>query len=311
MKKLVLFMKCADYGCHYGDLFTSKGYIQQIVTELKNKLDIRYWHQCHPKALLDLGLDSYALDLNKEDFSCSYIEKDDTLYVNLWTAQREEFSGKVGVNHEFLQRAWKKIFKKINNFFGVNLILHDMEYYVGSIDYSFFKNNLKLQNYLRVSTNKKILISNGPATSGQSFVDNMSSEINNLSQIYKNIDFICTSKFKTTSENIKFTDDIIDPGEVVHKDSSPRSTCDINEISYLSTFCSVIVGKNSGPFIYCLTKENLFNKEKIIISFHKRKTDDMLLHLNYKCDYLYYKLYEKNYNSQIVFDVLNKKLQSI
>ena len=311
MKKLIFFMKCADYGCHYGDLFTSKGYIQQIVNELKTTIDIKYWHECHPKALLDLGLDTCQLDLSKEDFSQSYIERDDILYVNLWTAQREEFSGKVGVNHEFLQRAWKKIFDKINSFHNVNLVLHNMEYYVASIDYSFFRNNEKLSMYLKNSANKKILISNGPATSGQSFADNMSSSINALAASYKNFDFICTSKFKTKNSNIKFTDDIIDQGEAVNKESSPRPTCDINEISYLSTFCDIIVGKNSGPFIYCLTKDNLFDDKKIIISFHKRKTDDMLLYLKYKCKYFYYKLYEKNYSPNVVLEVLKEKIQSV
>jgi len=310
MKTLILFMKCADYGCHYGDLFTCKGFVQQIQEELGKQIKILYWHECHPKALTDLNFESCELSLTKQELFLPYVEKENILYVNLWRAQREEFSGKVGVNHEFLQRAWKRIFQKINNFFNTSLIVKNMEHYVPNIDYAPYKENFKLKRYIEASINtKKILVSNGPATSGQSFADNMSYSIKQLATRYKNIDFICTSKFKNDLQNVKFTDDIIDPGEVVHKEKNSRGTCDLNEISYLSTFCNIIIGKNSGPFIYCLTKDNLFDKNKSIVSFQKRLTDDMLLYLKYDCDYEAHKIYEKNYDPSVVLKILDKKIK--
>jgi hypothetical protein len=311
MKNLFLFTKCANYGCHYGDLFTCKGYIKQILDELGDKINIRYWHECHPNALLDLNLDSFELNFTKQELFESYIDTDQGLYVNLWRAQREEFNGKIGVNHEFLQRAWTKIFAKINSVFATDLKVKQMEFYVPEINYKLFNGNKNLNSYIENTKDiKKILICNGPATSGQSFADDMSEEIIRLATVRPNFHFICTKKFFTNRSNIKFTDDIINQDKQIFNNESVRLVCDLNEISYLSTFCNMIVGKNSGPFIYCLTKENLFNKNQIIVSLHKRRTDDMLLYLKYNCKYEYHQLFEKNYNSKIAFDILNNTIQN-
>jgi hypothetical protein len=75
----------------------------------------------------------------------------------------------------------------------------------------------------------------------------------------RDVDIICTNKFKTVLPNIKFTSDII---------KSTKDT-DLLEISYLSTFCDVIVGKNSGPYVFCETFTNYNNPNKTFVSFNR------------------------------------------
>jgi hypothetical protein len=309
MKKLVLTMIGNDEQSHYGDLFTCKAYVKQLKEELENQIDIRYCHLCHPRALLDLNINTIGVDALPDQINIKlpYLEDGNTLYVNIWKAQQEVFDGKIGVNHEFLQLAWKNIFLKINEFFRSNLILKNIEYYIPSINYDVFLKNKKLNQYLNSTTElKKILISNGPVTSGQSFSDNMEEPISRLANEYPNIEFICTTTFDTSLPNIIFTNNIIDQIDDIHYKTR---TCDLNEISYLSKFCDIIVGKNSGPFIFCLTKENIFDKDKSIISMHKKPTDDMMLYTNHTCDYEFHKLNKKTYDPAIAFSIIDKKIK--
>jgi hypothetical protein len=57
-------------------------------------------------------------------------------------------------------------------------------------------------------------------------------------------------------DNIKYTKDIINI-----RDN------DLNEISYISTFCDIIIGRGSGPYCFSTIKSNLLNKNKIFIGF--------------------------------------------
>jgi hypothetical protein len=54
-----------------------------------------------------------------------------------------------------------------------------------------------------------------------------------------------------------FTDDI----------TNRNGRCDVMAISYLSTFCDVIVGRCSGAQMVCETKENWMNPNKTLLSF--------------------------------------------
>jgi hypothetical protein len=75
--------------------------------------------------------------------------------------------------------------------------------------------------------------------------------------------FICTTRDRWDSElnNIVFTDDIF------------QQECDINEIAYLSTKCTLIVGKNSGPYMFTHIKENIIDSSKIFISLSHNYSD--------------------------------------
>jgi hypothetical protein len=59
----------------------------------------------------------------------------------------------------------------------------------------------------------------------------------------------------------------------------------LNELSFLSTKCDIVVGRGSGPYIFFQTKDNLFNRHKSIISFTDNKnTGNCVLLENYNID---------------------------
>ena len=43
----------------------------------------------------------------------------------------------------------------------------------------------------------------------------------------------------------------------------PNLSSNLNEISYLSTKCDLIIGRSSGPYTFCIVEEN-YNKNKLI-----------------------------------------------
>lgn len=309
MKKIVLFFKDA----HYGDLFTCKEYVRQVYEELKDSIEVEYYHNLHPRSMIDIGIKQIdSLYHTKIPKKFAYPVIDDIMHVNIWLAQRVAFDDKVGLNHSTLYRAWKEIFSKINETIGSNLQLKSIKDYVPQINYSLFSDNKKLNKYLVSSHNRKrILISNGPALSGQSFSNNLEEIIFLLSRKYPGFDFICTHRFNKQTSNIFFTDDITSQDALENFNYDNRKTCDLNEISYLSTFCQAIIGKNSGPYIYCLTRENIFNPNKIILSMHRRANDDMTIDIDRKCKYFHYRIWEERFDPKNVLKELDIVIRSI
>ena len=76
---------------------------------------------------------------------------------------------------------------------------------------------------------------------------------------------------------------------------------DLNEISYLSTFCDVIIGKESGPFAFCTIKDNLMNENKTFINFCDR--NDWVWFPYGNCKYKW----SNNYNS--MYDIIKKNIE--
>ena len=61
----------------------------------------------------------------------------------------------------------------------------------------------------------------------------------------------------------------------------------MNEISYLSTFCDLIIGRNSGPFCFASNKENINSINKTFYAFNDRKTDCFYKDVEIKANYIF------------------------
>ena len=90
-------------------------------------------------------------------------------------------------------------------------------------------------------------------------VKNMNFEwiIHSLSVTYPDISFIVSNKTHVNANNVFMASDIL----------GDCGGCDLNEISYLSQSCAVIMGRYSGPHTFTYIKQNLLNSEKKMISF--------------------------------------------
>lgn len=303
MKKITFFQHH-----HNGDLFVSKEYIRQIKNDLP-QFEIKYLHNNSSKTLLDLEINQIPFEISSLPEHQPYVRQSNHLFINTWLSSHPEYDQKGNINHNVMHIIFKGVFKQINDFFGVNLQLKEKQDYVARINYSKF-NLEKIDAYLKNNNRKKILISNGKPMSRQSFDNDMSEIINELAIKYSNIDFICTEKFKTNLTNILFTDNLTSNqiSSTKNLNQWSKTKCDLNEISYLSNHCSIIIGKNSGPYIYCMTETNINDPNKTIIVFNKRSLDSLLVGIDYKAKYVYKNVSHKSMDAHMIKQTIEENL---
>ena len=244
--------------CNKGDIHSSRGIIKNII-RASPKLNIFYHHKHGHKLLKDIPV-SYT----NENYNSSHILSivDNKLYINTWLGQKRndgvQFCSTWGCNCI----SNKELLNYILNLLDKNIFEFNEFDVLPTIDYSFF-NIKKIDEYVKNNTKNKVLICNGPVLSGQCSNFSFMFFIDNLAEMFPNIEFILTQKHEFINKhNIKYTDDIIQENE-----------CDLNEISYLSTYCPIVIGRASGPWTFAQTFETLTNKNKTFISFNNKRED--------------------------------------
>lgn len=284
---------------HNGDLFCSKAFIRHIMDELKD-FEFTYHHNNNPKTISDLI--SYG-GMANDSVQQRFILNDRTLAINTWIGIYIEdrypeppYFWNGGINYVALHNIWNYIFENINKVFGTNLkIKSSPKDYISTIDFTKFDTS-NVDSFLNTrGYRRKILISNGRPMSGQSFVDDLSIMIIPLAKHYSNYDFYCTNRFHNSESNIFFTSDIT------------KLDSDLNEISWLSRSCDLIVGKNSGPFIYCLERENFTNPKKKFLSFNNSKVDSLDYGIDIECDYTC----STSVDGQEIFNLIHGKIKEL
>lgn len=277
MSKIVFFNHY-----HKGDLHTHKEFIRHIQAQMPDT-EFEYLHNNAEKLTAELGipLEGSPSELsNKEPF---YLDED-TLYINTWVGCNwDVFCKYGGINMNTIYEEWEGIVEIINDTFDTSVKLHkDKEDYLPRINYNALS-IAGIDQYVNSTVGiRKILICNNVPQSNQSFVSDMREHILPFAEMYPDTHFICTNQFDTEgAKNVLFTGDIIGPVE----------DGDLQEISYLSTYCDVIVGKNSGPYVFCETYDNYMDETKTFVSFNTKHPDYEDVHetmskdLNIKCKY--------------------------
>ena len=125
---------------------------------------------------------------------------------------------------------------------------------------------------------------NGFVRSGQTVIGNLQDIADQLSTTFPDHTFIYTEKFSLENfanpANIYFTDDI----------NCGVENGDLNDIGYISTRCKLILGKNSGPFMFAHTRDNLMDREKTFISVTTNPQDTFIYESpgSFECKYYHY-----------------------
>jgi len=259
---------------HNGDLFNGKAFIKEIISSIPTKYYYAHFNQSI--VLLDLDVEYVG------NFDISHSEKvldvGDVVWVNTWIGayfdKDKPYYGECTLR--FLYQMYEEIYESLNKIFNSNLSLNSIDNYFSFVDYSKF-NISNVDKFLLENTNKKILFSNGPCLSGQcDYTGNMDLIIETLASSNLDKTFIATHSFDCTLSNVVFTNDIIQSNE-----------CDLNEISYLSTFCDIIIGRNSGPFCFASTKNNLKDPNKVFYAFGNKETDCFAYGVDIDCEFIF------------------------
>tara|TARA_Y100001938_G_C8098038_1_gene439474 strand:- start:3726 stop:4664 length:939 start_codon:yes stop_codon:yes gene_type:complete len=247
---------------HNGDIHISRNYIKLVMDKMKYMLDGEFYetHRNDPCLLADIeGINHLPFQM----FSNSqvpynvphYLDNNRNLYINTWAGQdhcRKDPSEK------------RCTFPSITD--NYNMILEDLG--VGkldsnvvdifpSIDYNKI-NTHNIDTHFVGTDRRHVLICNGDTLSGQCPNFDFNPIIDRLAENHRSIDFVLTnhSDNRVERENVFYSEDII--GDVGHSD--------LNEISYLSTFCGLMVGRISGPHTFSFVRENYINENKTNIA---------------------------------------------
>lgn len=264
MKKVVFF----SYA-HRGDIFLSRSFVQHIMECID--ADFYYAHYWGEYLLKDLNLTYISLDeipkIQQNNEHASNFVKDDIVYINTWIGKyaSEVTPGYCECTlHTLYSLVYPKVFAFLSKNFNINLELKDISEYLGcEVDFSVF-NIDSVNKFIEEEQGRKILFCNGPSLSNQcSYDGDLQEVIENVSRQYSDVCFITTQNIQSSFKNIKYSGDIIG-----------NQSQDLYEISYLSKFCDLIIGRYSGPFIWTnAIKDNIFNENKKFLCFGDKATD--------------------------------------
>lgn len=242
---------------HNGDIFASKGYVSDLINELKGH-DLYYQHFNSPKLLRDLNIEFKSLELPMAniDNRTQFFTDSSNIFINTWIGNYLQLGD--GINWKTYHKMFDVIYKFLSNELDKKFDLGPIEYYIPNIKYEYF-------DVPDITVPKgSIIISNGPTLSGQSDLSDINSIVDFLlEKTDKHI--ILTHFAPITSNRISFTNNLIN-----------TTGGDLNEISWIAEQCQYIIGRNSGPFCFMNTKKILNDKSKTIISIGNNEKDSFI-----------------------------------
>jgi len=278
-----------------GDCFVNKGYVAEIIKHFPD-VNFSYVHDHHSSIIADLGCRflrtnqiPVEVDKNKK---CVYHEDSGTLFMNTWIGA---WIGTFLVhgqhaNYPLIHRAWSEYLKILDM-----PIKDDFFEYVPTIDYSQYDLTQAEQYLEKVAGKPLVLVCNGVQQSGQSSMGNMEKAIGIVAQKFPDHEFLVAYKLNLNLPNITYTDDVFKANEG-----------NMNQISYIARQAKLIVGKNSGPFTFCHTKEMLDNPNKIFLSFNHRLTDSLTGDGQYFANTFFSSTVNNDVAAEIIEFLLNK-----
>lgn len=258
---------------HNGDVFSGKGFMQDIIRQLPD-FEFKHAQLNSLKSMRDLACEHIHTDQLPPEVTAHmrYIDIGGTFYINTWVGAYGNAvipPGEQHANWPSLLTMWTHIMSVIQQALAPQLQLPgdqgevDIARYIPSTNWAAY--NIGPAMDFLSQHNRVALICNGLVRSTQSNLGLMEDVLEQLCHDFPDISFVCTSRCNNNKNapNLFFTDDIF--ANVVDGD--------INEIAYLSTRCELIVGKNSGPFMFTHLQENVFDPNKTFFSLSHRPSD--------------------------------------
>jgi hypothetical protein len=270
---------------HNGDLF----YSRILIEMLKDYFNINYYHNLKPHLFYDLDNVNEIIgipityDIHNIDFQ--------NKKINTWIGQRGmKYVNNVNVGCTFENHFY--LAKEICENLGITI--DSPENYLPSINFEKIKNKETIDTLLtdlKKRFKNIVLISNGDVNSGQSLNFNFKTIIDLLSKENPEILFLITKPEFNISENVINVSDIT------------KILPDLVEISYVSLFCDIIIGRASGPYCFSQNKENLMDENKTFIGFSHNQLESKF-YQNMKSKFVW----SNNYNLDNIYNVINNEI---
>lgn len=270
-----------------GDVHVSRNFVKYLMSIIPAQL-YTYAHNNCPKLVQDIPNLKYSnMSISLPEY-LPYFKTGNTLYINTWIGQKRgrychpqgcTFIGNIRMYNDMLAELHRQS------------LPCGYEQFLPTINYEKFDiQNIK--QFMAGKDNKKVLIANGNAMSGQVQNFDFDPIIDFLSNKYQEVLFFITNQTKIKKHNVIHCPDII---------KTTRS--DLNECSYIGTFCDIIVGRSSGPYTFSLTKDNLENPKKTFICFVCRR-DEGIWYPEAKAKIIW----SNNYLPNSIIDTISREL---
>lgn len=239
-----------------GDIFESREFVKEWM-KLVPAERYCYAHGKNPRILLDIpNLEYKEFTVHMDSMRAVWDDLNGNLYVNCW----------IGRDGKYVLPGIGCTVEKLYDMHNDMLAVYNLGRlsgkpidYIPKIDYS--KYNLDGCTDFLSSFNgvEKVFIDNGLVQSMQANNFEFIEIIETVARNNANKIFLTSHAFMTTCNNIFNTNSI-----------TGVSGFDLNEVSYLSLFCSTLIGRNSGPHVFTQNKDNCFDKTKKLVSFTHR-----------------------------------------
>jgi hypothetical protein len=260
----VIFFNCF----HNGDIHVSRGMVRLIINKVRQidpNTTFEYAHKNPGNLLADIN----GLTYNTGGLSYIRSEHDnlirpnhDTVLINTWYArQHHKYMNQHGITLDSLYAALSDSCRQVWGF-RLDDLTQDVREFFPIIDYGAFHLE-SARRWLSHHPERKVLVENGQALSGQADNFPMNPIINRLATEFPETTFILTHDDKSA-----LLPNMVQSSRIIQK--TERS--DLNEISFLSTHCDLIIGRASGAFTFCLTQENMFHRSPAYLCFANIET---------------------------------------
>lgn len=283
---------------HNGDIHYSREFVKDIMKKYKGK-DFTYYYSLK-NVVWEPSNDilSDISNLKIEDISnlkkeckkeIDMLVDGETIFINTWVGQcGRRYVNDIGINLKSNYEIYKNVYEVLEIEIEKN-----MDYYIPEIDYCKFEIK-KINNFLKKYDDKrfKVLISNGETYSAQSSNFSFEPIIVKLSDMFPDVIFILTSK-----TNVQQKNNIIQANDIIGKDKN------LNEISYLSKFCNIIIGRSSGPYAFCQIKDNFYDENKTFMNFIKDEKQEW--YIGDVCEHII----SKNLTEDNILETISNKIK--
>lgn len=236
-----------------GDVYESREFIKEWM-RLVPANSYHYSHGKDPRILKDIErLHFKEVTQHMDPMRGVWDDLNGNLYVNTWIGRdgRYVLPG-IGCTVEKLYQMHNDLLRV----YDLGQLAGQPINYIPDIDY--YQYDLVECNKFMGTCNgeTKVFIDNGLVQSNQAENFDFSPIIEAVAKNHLKKKFIITHQFPTSVPNIFFTSEI-----------TRVEKFDLNEVSYLSVFCDVLIGRNSGPHVFTQNRTNCECEEKKLLSF--------------------------------------------
>ncbi|MBT5636947.1 MAG: hypothetical protein HOJ16_00015 [Candidatus Peribacter sp.] len=267
---------------HNGDIHYSRGFIKAImedVSKVSPNTKFYYMNKMPKELILDienLVHVPWAPQIDPLVFNRLFVASSNqgqTVMVNTWIGchspeGNDDYTHPEGISFLSNMKLYRDAYKDIENYLGVVLDCDLSEDRVlPSIDYGYYQTDL-IQDHLtktKDATKKRIFISNGPVFSGQAPNFDFDVVLDDIIPKFPEHTFYLTDHKSSLTERF--------PNAICTRDIIGLDGCDLNENSFLSTKCDIIVGRASGPYTFAHTHDNYMNEKKTLHAISHSRDD--------------------------------------